>query len=229
MNKLTIHPSPGSELAAWCYLAFQQLALPHLVAWLNRLLSLNIDLAGLNFVVFSINFVAAILIFGKYLWRHGVRFALNPLPFLIAAAKGFVVYLIANSLYFNLIIQVFPNFANVNDQTITGIFADHYFLMALSTCLLAPVAEELLHRGLVFRALYRKSPVLGYVVSALLFSAIHVTGYIGRFDSITLLICYIQYIPGALVLAASYAKTDCIFVPILIHMAINLMATLSVR
>ena len=229
MRKPSIHPSRKSELAAWCYLAFQQLILPYLAAWLNELLALNMDLAGLNFVVFSVNFIATILIFGKFLWQHAAKFSLNPLPYLIAAAIGFVAYLVANSLYFNLIIQVFPNFANVNDQTITSLFDDHYFLMALSTCLLAPVVEELLHRGLVFRALYRKSPVLGYVVSVLLFSAIHITGYISRIDSISLLICFIQYIPGALILAASYAKTDSIFVPILIHMAINLMATLSVR
>jgi len=60
------------------------------------------------------------------------------------------------------------------------------------TVLLVPVAEESLFRGLVFRPLYNRKPWMGYLASSLLFASIHVVGYIGRFDALTLLLCLVQ-------------------------------------
>lgn len=229
MNKLNIQTTRKVETIGWCYLIFQLFFLPYAVAFLNGLLPYKMDAAGGNFLIFCINFIVTTLLFGKFLWQHAQRFFLNPLPCLLTAAISFFVYLLVNSLVSSLIISAFPNFSNVNDQTISTVFADHFFLMAIGTVILAPVAEELLHRGLVFRVLYRKNPILGYVSSVLLFSAIHVVGYIGSYDNITLLICFIQYIPAALILCAAYAQSDSIFVPILIHMTLNLIGVINMR
>jgi membrane protease YdiL (CAAX protease family) len=229
MKKLRIQTTKNTELIAWCYLIFQQFFLPNTVVFLNGLLPYKMDTAVANFLIFCINFIFTTLLFGKFLWQHAQRFFLNPLPCLLTAVISFFVYLLANSLFSSLIISAFPNFSNVNDQTISTLFDEHFFLMAIGTVILVPVAEELLHRGLVFRVFYRKNPILGYVASALLFCAIHVVGYIGRYDSITLLICFIQYIPAALILCASYAQSDSIFVPILIHMTLNLIGVINTR
>ena len=229
MNKLNIQSTRKAENLGWIYLIFQQLTLPHLVAFFNSFLPQRMDAAGANFLIFCINFVATTLIFGKFLWQHAQRFFLNPLPCLLTAAIGFFAYSIINSLVSSLIIHVFPGFINVNDQNVKDIFTDHFFLMTIGTVILAPIAEELLHRGLIFRVLYRRNPVLGYIMSALAFSAIHVISYIGKYDSITLLICFIQYIPAALIFCASYARSDSIFVPILIHMTLNLIGVMNMR
>ena len=229
MKEITIHTTRRADILAWCYLALEQTVLPYLILWLNTLLPQPLDGVELNFVLFCLNFVVTVLLFGKFLWRNALQFVNRPGSMLLKALTGFFTYLGANWVINFLIINLYPGFFNVNDQVIGTAFQQHYFLMALSTVVFAPVAEELLYRGLVFRVLYRKNPVLGYVVSVLFFSAIHVIGYIGKYDAIMLLVCFIQYIPASLVLAACYARTDCIFVPILIHMTINLIAIANMR
>ena len=205
MRKLSIHPSHRAEIFAWIYLAFQQTALPFLIQWLNTLMPNPLGLAGLNFLIFAINFICTALIFVKFLWHHAAKFILRPGYYLLAALSGFGMYMLLNQAL-----------------SVT-------ILMAVGTVILVPLAEELLFRGLIFRTLYRKNPILGYVISTLAFSAIHVLSYIGRYDPLVLIICFIQYIPGALILSESYARTDCIFVPVLIHMTLNFFATISMR
>lgn len=229
MRKLSIHPSHRAEIFAWIYLAIQQTALSHLIQWLNSMMPNPLGLAGLNFLIFALNFICTALIFVRFLWHHAAKFILRPGYYLLAALSGFGMYMLLNHALSVTILMAWPDFANVNNAAISTIFDGHFFLMAVGTVILVPLAEELLFRGLIFRALYRKNSVLGYVISILVFSAIHVLSYIGRYDPLVLIICFIQYIPGALILSESYARTDCIFVPVLIHMTLNFFATISMR
>ena len=67
------------------------------------------------------------------------------------------------------------------------------------------------------------------MVSVLAFAAIHVVGYIGLFDPVTLILCFVQYLPAGIILAAAYEKTDTIITPILIHIFINLIGIFVTR
>ena len=58
---------------------------------------------------------------------------------------------------------------------------------------------------------------------------IHVMGYIGQFDWLTLVLCFLQYIPAGLWLAWAYEKSDSIFAPMLIHTAINAIGIYAMR
>ena len=122
-----------------------------------------------------------------------------------------------------------PDFFNVNDSAISTMVDQNTDLMAIGTILLAPVAEELFYRGLIFRGFYNKKPILGYLVSTLAFASLHVVGYIGLYSPLHLLLCLLQYIPAGICLGWAYAKTDCIFAPILMHIAINQIGILSMR
>ena len=94
---------------------------------------------------------------------------------------------------------------------------------------LVPVVEETLFRGLIFRHLYEKNPVVGYLVSIVIFALIHITGYIGTVDSRTLFLCFIQYLPAGFALAGAYCRADNIAAPIIAHMTINLLGLLLSR
>ena len=67
----------------------------------------------------------------------------------------------------------------------------------------------------------------GYILSALVFCAIHVISYIGSADPLTLVLCFVQYLPASLCLAWAYTEADNIFAPILIHIAVNTMSILA--
>ena len=62
-----------------------------------------------------------------------------------------------------------------------------------------------------------------------LFSAIHVTGYIGYYEPRILFLCFIQYLPIAYCLNFAYRHSGTIVAPILMHMLNNLMATAAMR
>ena len=142
---------------------------------------------------------------------------------LITAVAGFFLYQILTTAVSIAIVFIEPTFYNVNNENLSGISQKYYGLTAFCTVILVPITEELLHR------LYRKNRIAAYAVSTLLFALVHITAYIGYFGPKTLLLCYLQYIPAGLCLAASYDLTGCIVTPILIHTAINAVGILAMR
>ena len=142
---------------------------------------------------------------------------------------GFGIYYLVNLVLTFAIRLLAPGFSNLNDGNLAQQIRSDYFVMALSTTLLVPVAEELLHRGLVFGSLYEKSPWVAYPVSTLLFASIHVSGYLNVYSPPHLLIAFVQYLPAGFALAWAYRRSGSIFSPILIHAAVNTLALLMLR
>ena len=116
-----------------------------------------------------------------------------------------------------------------NDNAIGTMVQENRALMILGAVVLAPVAEELLFRGVVFGGLFNRRPVMAYVLSTVCFSAIHVVGYIGLFSWDILALCFLQYLPAGICLAWSYARSGSILTPILIHTLVNAMGVAIMR
>ena len=84
-------------------------------------------------------------------------------------------------------------------------------LQALSVVILAPIAEELFFRGVVYTAIKQAGyPGLAIGFSAIFFASIH--GSLALILPLTLL---------AIVLIWIYEKTGSIFAPILVHATFN--------
>ena len=82
----------------------------------------------------------------------------------------------------------------------------------------APIMEEFLFRGVIFRGLDTRFPTwAAVVVSALLFSAVHCQG-LSSFSDIALLVWI--FVLGA-VNAVAVKRTNCIWVPIALHVCYN--------
>ena len=95
--------------------------------------------------------------------------------------------------------------------------------------ILAPITEELIYRGVIFGSIHSHSRFAAYAVSCIVFSAVHVVGYIGTADLTTLGLCLLQYLPAGFALALAYECSDSIFTPILIHMTVNLIGISAMR
>ena len=134
-----------------------------------------------------------------------------------------------NILMGQLIFALDPQFTSINDAGIGQMVEENYALMFIGTVFFVPIAEECLFRGLVFRGLYDRNVILAWVVSVLLFAAIHVTGYIGSQPTLTLLLCFVQYLPAGLCLAGAYRLSGSLISPILIHALVNLIGMISLR
>lgn len=220
-KKLSISTTHEETVWGWIYLFLYLLILPLLVQTGNRLLAAPLSDAALNFLFYSINFISVCIIFRKFLKKSLVFLKLRFGYTLQSALFGFVLYNIGTIALSFLLQRLYPGFGNVNDGYITAMTAENYSLMAIGTVFLVPVAEEVLFRGLLFQGLYNRSRAAAYIVSTLAFCAIHIKNYVGTYDPLLLLLCFIQYIPAGLALAWAYARADTVAAPILIHMSIN--------
>ncbi len=209
------------------YLLFQTLFLPSLLNMINWLLPNPMSSVQLNFLFFSINIAAVVVIFKNYLLQFLDIGDKDILKIAGIALGGFAVYQVSTFALGLLLSYLAPELTNANDQSIIALSESNYALTFIGTVLLAPIAEEVLHRGLVFRGLYRKSPVIAYAVSTAVFAAIHILGYTGQ--PLALALTFLQYVPAGLCFAASYRLSGSIFCPIVIHMAVNAMGMLSLR
>ncbi len=227
--KLSIATTRQENILGYIYLAFSQLLLPDLIAIVAYYWGYPISLAALNIIFFAVNFISIVAIFHRFLGRS-LQAAWKNIPkCLINVVIGFGVYYWVTFLLGFLISRIDPNFANVNDQAVAGLVQEHPGLIAFCTVFLVPVVEETLYRGLIFQQLQRKHRILAYIVSAAVFSSIHIVGFLGSVDWMTLLLCFSQYLPAGIALAWAYEKADTIVAPILIHMIINQIGMSTLR
>lgn len=220
-KKLSIRPTDKEQIWGLVYLLFSLLVLPSLLSGFNALLPAPMNKAWFNFLYFSLNFLFIIWIFHG-MFRRSLTYAGSHFwDFLLAVLVGAGVYWLCNwglSLLFG---WLFPDFINLNDSSISAMVHDHFGIMLIGTAILVPVAEEALHRGLIFGSLYPKSHAAAYILSTVIFSAVHTMQYIGAYSTRNLLLAFAQYIPAGLALAWAYRKSGSIFAPIVIHALIN--------
>ena len=223
MTKHTYIPCPSGQetIAGFCYLAFQLLLLPSALYWVNDQMAVPVAESELNFLYYMINFLAVLLIFHDFLARSLSQLFHHPIDALQAMILGFVAYYVCFYTIDWLVSVLVPGYTNYNDESIAALSRGNYFLTFIGTVVLVPIAEECFFRGLIFRNLYKKSHWAAYCISIVAFASIHILGYIGQYSVTELVIAVIQYIPAGIWLAWSYIKGDSIFVPILIHAAVN--------
>ena len=225
-NKLT----PNDSVFGIIYYLLQLLVIPGILVVANMFLWNNIlSEAQANVICFSLNFVAVLIIFRKFL-RKELRFAVaNPWPILRWAGIGFLIYMAGNTVVGLVITAIEPSFANINDAAIMEMVKENWGLMTLGTVIFVPIVEECFYRVLIFRNLYTRFPVLAYAVSMVIFSIAHVAAYIGVESFGTLALCFLQYLPAGFALAFAYRRSGSIFASVLIHMTVNQIGMLAMR
>lgn len=211
------------------YLVFDAVFLAPILQALNLLLPTPLPQSMVNFLFFSVNFGAVVLILRRYLCEQ-----LKLLPDVIGkmlgvAAVGLFAYWAMNFVLVQLLLEIDPGFFSVNDVNIQSLVAEDYALMFIGTVILVPVAEESLFRGLLFRGFYDRSPVCAWLLSVLLFAGVHVMNYLGAYPASTIFLCFLQYIPAGICLAGAYRVSGSIFCPILIHATVNFLGVMALR
>ena len=170
--------NPKEKIIGTVWLVFQTSFFAMLLQWLNTLLPAPLPQTEINLIFFSVNFTAIAIIFRQYLWA---QIKLIPEIFekiFSITVSGFAVYWALKTLLTQVLFALEPDFTNVNDVAIQNLIAENYAIMFVGTVILAPITEEMLFRGLVFRGLYDHTPGLAWVFSVALFALIHILGYI---------------------------------------------------
>ena len=215
--------------AGWSYFAVQVLVLADIMFLLNSLLPRPLGVMQVNIVIFCLNFVVIWGIFHRFLW-NSLKYATKHLgKTLWSVFLAFCVYYVSNIAVSNLILWLAPGYANANDGAIMSMASENYPLVMLGVVVLVPVVEETLYRGLLFGRLYAKNKILGYAVSVVVFSAVHIVGYLSSYTPLELALSFLQYVPAGLTLAWAYTQADTIWAPVLMHMTINLISVIVLR
>ena len=217
------------KLYGACWLAFETLLFSRLLQALNSLLPTPLPQAEINFIFFFVNFMVVAILFRRYLWSQVKLLGDLMGKIFSTAVTLFMAYWIANFLLMQVLFALNPEHFSINDVTIQSLVREDYFLMFLGSVILVPITEECLFRGLLFRGLYDCSPILAWVVSTALFSAVHIINYIGAYPFDTILLCFVQYIPAGICLAGAYRLSGSLLSPILIHALVNFAGMLALR
>jgi len=226
---ITVKMSRWEKILGWVLLALHLLLLPIIIALVCMLLSIEMTNATLNIATFIAGWVLTVAFFGRFLWRNFQNFRKNLQAGLYAALGGFGIYYVLNIFVSIIIMNIAPDYSNVNDSNIAEISNNYYLIMLLCTVVLVPLTEEVLYRGMLFGLVWHKNRILAYVVSSVVFSAIHMVGYIGQADPTDLVIGLFQYLPASIGFGYAYEKSDSIWAPVLIHSFVNLLGMLAMR
>lgn len=227
-----VAPKKGALLGGAVYLLIYLFGLRLLLAPLMQLLKVDITTEYgaylANVVFFSVNFICVALIFRRFLFASFAPLRERRLGwFFLAVGIGYGICVISSNLLTILytLLNVLPD--NLNNETVGAMLTEHPGVMLLFTCVFAPITEECLFRGVLFGPFVRRCPWLGYLLSALLFSFIHIMNSIGIQTPTALLLCFLQYIPLSLALCWVYQKTKSIWGSIALHCAVNTISCLA--
>lgn len=168
----------------------------------------------LSFLEFSVTFLAILylLVFEgrkilelKWKWRYSVYLLLAyGVNHLSGIVFSFLTPATSNQMALNELVEM------------TG--RQELLYLLLITCLLGPITEELVYRGVLMNTFLKDSPWYGDVLlSACVFGYVHVS------DGITQL-AFFTYASGGAIVAFLYRKTHSLYYPILLHIMINITA-----
>ena len=208
----------------WGWLAVQMLVLPSLISSIAA----PWGSTAVNFCYHLVSLLAVTVIFHRYLKQELRNFTAGFKKVLPVIAVSLAVYYVAGEVLLCLITAIEPGFRNVNDDSVAALRQGNLALTAVMTVALAPVSEECLFRGLIFGCARKQSRWAAYAISAAAFGALHVMGYVGSFGVVRLLLCFAQYLPAGLVLAAAMEKTDSIVTAMCIHAIINAVSMIGI-
>ena len=141
----------------------------------------------------------------KWKWRY-------PVYLLLAYGVGYL-----SDIVFSFLTPATSNQIALNELTeMTGRQELPYLLLIV--CLLGPITEELVYRGVLMNTFLKDSPWYGDVLlSACVFGYVHVSSGLTP-------LAFFTYASGGAICAFLYRKTHSLYYPILLHIMINITA-----
>ena len=225
MLKSACRMTRGELIFGWIYIPLYLFGIAWLLITGADLLHRDMSDSMLNLIYCYINFFAIAIGFRRFLGESLKRLQVLRLIGNVLLAFG-VFYLC--SLLLSLLMSLLPTYTNPADTDTTELIRGKLNQMSVCAIFLAPLVEEVLIRGLIFAPLARKSRVLGYVVSVLAFSALHLWSYVGDVSVRALLLAMLDYVPGGVALAFAYERSGNIWAPIVLHMLINALSVWAI-
>lgn len=204
------------------------------LVWLNNYMSIlggPLVVVYLNVVIGVVSLAMAVGFFKDFIVENIRAFKETILEDTIWSCSVGIGIVYGLSIVSNIIVMALLAFfgqkqmSSENQQLVEKLLTNAPLFMTFQAVVLAPILEELLYRGLLFRTLYSRNKNMAHVISAFLFGFSHI--YSGLFSGdITQIIHIIPYMSMGFAFSYAYEKRKNICVPIIMHMLNNLISTL---
>ncbi len=226
MNRL---PAPPFEnkmtrtqtILGWIWLPIHIFVLPLLLNILNSVLDRPMSAGELNLVYYLVSDAVVLAVLLRWL-RVNFDVLMDSFRNCLLTVFMMVIVNYAMSLFMSLVLMMLGLLQDSMDaETVLAMQGREYAVMKAAGIFLAPVAEEVLFRGVAFGSLQKRSRLLAYIVSIVLFSLYHVWQFAVRAGEPVYLLAALQYIPISFVLAWAYERSGSIWTTIFFHMGYN--------
>ena len=181
----------------------------------------------IDFVYYGGLFIFYIIMFRKTLWDCLKDFKNNYKKYVnIIAIGAFITIVLV--VVAAIILDSCGIGESDNQKAVDAAVANYGIFMVLPACLFGPLVEEFIHRGIVLGIIKGEGPgkvrtVISVIVGAVLFGMIH-CNYM-NFSAMEILTVIPQMLMG-LMFGIVYVLSNNIFCPIVVHMIINVIATI---
>jgi len=219
--------SKPQRIAGTVYLPFHLIVFPLFIRMMAVFLPSGLTNIAQNTIYYGLGLAFCLICMWKYL-RYAYDILLdNFILSIIAICFSLIIYFLLTYLTQGLMFIILEDQAqNPNNNAIMDVASKSPNALFALTVFIAPIVEEILFRGVIFGSLRAKHRILAYVFSIGLFALYHVWQYALGASDWKMLVYVIEYLPAGYVLAWLYEKTNCIWLPIFMHMAINLISML---
>ena len=217
-NSFTSHMTRGEGIAALVYLPLHLWLIPTALFSLPQTSSMST--LYINVTVYIIGALYMLLFAGRFLRRDFDPLWEHPFYCLFQVALCYVMMIACNMILNSVFLALVPpDTANPNNSAVMELAELEYGKTAALAVFFAPLVEEPVFRGAIFGFLRRRSRLLGYAVSMVLFALYHVWGY--AFSEPVYWLYALQYLPVSWLLCRCYERCNSIWGSIFLHMTIN--------
>ena len=217
-NSFTSRMTPQEGIAVLVYLPLHLWLIPLLLYSLPE--TADLSTLAVNVVVYTSGTLYMLLFAGRFLRRDFDPLCDHPVYCIIQIALCYCMMLACNIILNSVFLALIPgDTVNPNNSAVMELAELEYGKTAALAIFLAPLVEEPIFRGAIFGFLRRRSRLLGYAVSMLLFSLYHVWGY--AFSEPIYWLYALQYLPVSWLLCRCYERCNSIWGSIFLHMTIN--------
>lgn len=216
--------SKKQALAVLLWLPVHVVALPFLAT--VPVVMGYLDEIAANVIVYAIGAAYLLLTLRGFFRRDFDALCDRPLRVLLSVVGAYWISRFGEVLIALLLEALSVTDSNGNNDAVVDMAKASLGPTAAMAVCLAPIVEESLFRAGIFGLIRRKSRVLAYAASVLLFALYHV--WQSAIYDPRQWIFLLQYLPASLALAWVYERTDSIWSSIFLHMLINLVSILAI-
>ena len=219
--------SKPERIAGYIYLPFHIIILPLFLNMLATYLPGGLDDTTANTVYYGLGLAFCLICMWKYL-RGAYDLLLDNLGTnIVAMFLGSVSYLLLSYLASGVLFAILGDEQlSSNNELIANLTSESSRSALALAVFIAPIIEEVLFRGLIFGSLAAKHRRLAFVVSIGLFAFYNVWQLALSTMDLTMFVYMIMSIPMGYALTWVYEKTNSIWVPIFLHILINVFSML---